>query len=68
MNGITATRAIFWRGNEPLLRGENLVQKDLAQSMRLIGQRGAKAFYEGAIAQKIAAEMASQPGALTLQD
>ena len=25
-----ATRAIFWRGNEPLLRGENLVQKDLA--------------------------------------
>lgn len=36
--------------------------------MRLIGQRGAKAFYEGAIAQKIAAEMASQPGALTLQD
>ena len=63
-----ATRAIFWRGNEPLLRGENLVQKDLAQSMRLIGQRGAKAFYEGAIAQKIAAEMASQPGALTLQD
>ena len=63
-----ATRAIFWRGNEPLLRGENLVQKDLAQSMRLIGQRGAKAFYEGAIAQKIAAEMAPQPGALTLQD
>ena len=63
-----ATRAIFWRGDAPLQRGDNLVQKDLAQSMRLIGQQGARAFYEGAIAQKIAAEMAPHAGALTLQD
>ena len=63
-----ATRAIFWKGGEPLQVGDPLVQKDLAQSLRLIGQQGARVFYEGAIAQKIAAEMAPHAGALTLQD
>ena len=63
-----ATRAIFWKGSEPLQVGDPLVQKDLAQSLRLIGQQGARVFYEGAIAQKIAAEMAPHAGALTLQD
>ena len=63
-----ATRAIFWKGGAPLKSGDRLVQKDLAQSMRLISQQGAKAFYQGAIAQKIAAEMAPHANALTLQD
>ncbi|MDR3002596.1 MAG: gamma-glutamyltransferase [Acidovorax sp.] len=63
-----ATQAVFWKNGAPLKTGELLVQKDLAQSMRLISQQGAKAFYEGAIAQKIAAEMQPYAGALTLQD
>ena len=63
-----ATQAIFWKGGAPLKSGDRLVQKDLAQSMRLISQQGAKAFYQGAIAQKIAAEMAPHANALTLQD
>ncbi len=63
-----ATTEIFWKDGTPLKRGDLLVQKDLAQSMRLIAQQGAKAFYEGAIAQKIAAEMAPHAGAVTLQD
>ncbi|WP_406626240.1 gamma-glutamyltransferase [Acidovorax sp. SDU_ACID1] len=63
-----ATQAIFWKNGEPLQRGDLLVQKDLAQSLRLIGQQGAKVFYEGAIAQKIAAEMAPHAGAVTLAD
>ena len=63
-----ATTEIFWKNGEPLKRGDLLVQKDLGQSMRLIAQQGAKAFYEGAIAQKIAAEMAPHAGAVTLQD
>ena len=63
-----ATTEIFWKDGAPLKRGDLLVQKDLAQSMRLIAQQGAKAFYEGAIAQKIAAEMAPHSGAVTLQD
>src|SRR5690606_24153865 len=53
-----ATQAIFWKSGAPLQAGEPLVQKDLAQSLRLISQQGAKAFYQGDIAQKIAAEMA----------
>jgi len=63
-----ATRAIFWKNGEPLKAGDPLVQKDLAASMRLIGQQGARAFYQGAIAQKIAAETAPHAGAVTLAD
>ena len=63
-----ATQAIFWKNGAPLKEGDPLVQKDLAQSLRLIGQQGAKAFYEGAIAQKIASEMAPHAGALSLAD
>ena len=63
-----ATQAIFWKNGQPLRQGDALVQKDLAQSLRLIGEQGAKAFYEGAIATKIAAEMAPHAGAITLAD
>ena len=63
-----ATRDIFWKNGEPLKTGDTLVQKDLAQSMRLISQQGAKAFYQGDIAQKIAAEMAPHANALSMQD
>lgn len=63
-----ATRAIFWKNGAPLRAGERLVQKDLGQSLRLIAQSGAKAFYEGEIAQKIAAEMARHGSPMTLQD
>ncbi|KGH28174.1 MULTISPECIES: gamma-glutamyltransferase [Comamonas] len=63
-----ATQAVFWRNGVPLQTGQRLVQKDLAQSLRLISQQGAKAFYEGAIAQKIVAEMAPHANALSLQD
>lgn len=63
-----ATKAIFWRNGAPLKTGEPLVQQDLAHSLQLISQQGAKAFYQGAIAEKIAAEMAPHANALTLQD
>lgn len=63
-----ATREIFWKNGAPLKVGDLLVQKDLAASLRLIGQQGARAFYEGDIARKIAAEMAPHPNAISLQD
>ena len=63
-----ATQAIFWKNGAPLRAGERLVQKDLAHSLRLIAQNGAKAFYEGEIAQKIAAEMARHGSPMTLHD
>ena len=63
-----ATRAIFWRGGEPLKAGDLLVQNDLAQSLRAIARDGAKAFYEGEIAQKIIADMDAHGGPLAADD
>ena len=39
------TKAIFFNGDEPLATGETLVQKNLAESLKLIAQEGADAFY-----------------------
>jgi gamma-glutamyltranspeptidase / glutathione hydrolase len=63
-----ATRAIFFKGDRPLRAGEKLVQTDLANSLELIAKDGPKAFYEGAIAEKIAAEMAKRGGLITVED
>ncbi|QRN41188.1 MAG: gamma-glutamyltransferase [Neisseriaceae bacterium] len=53
-----STRKIFFKNGQPLKNGDWLIQKDLAKSLRLIAKQGAKAFYEGDIADKIVAEMA----------
>ncbi|MEJ7137295.1 gamma-glutamyltransferase [Amphibiibacter pelophylacis] len=63
-----ATQAIFWRNGEPMKVGDLLVQKDLAQSMRLIAKDGASAFYTGPIGEKIVAEMAKAGGLITADD
>ena len=63
-----ATQAIFWRDGAPLKPGQPLVQKDLARSMRLIAQGGARVFYEGEIARAIAADMARHGGPVTARD
>lgn len=62
------TRVIFWRNGEPLKVGETLVQDDLAESLKLIAQKGAREFYEGSIADKIAAEMQRRNGLITKDD
>ncbi|MGC8050210.1 gamma-glutamyltransferase, partial [Salmonella enterica] len=51
-----------------LKEGEMLVQKDLAKSLRLIAKEGPKAFYDGAIAKKIVAEMDKHGGLITAED
>lgn len=63
-----ASRAIFFKDGRPLRSGEKLVQTDLARSMQLIAREGPSAFYEGDIARKIVAEMASHGGAITAAD
>ncbi|CAN5856130.1 gamma-glutamyltransferase [soil metagenome] len=63
-----ASRAIFFKGDRPLQAGEKLVQKDLANSLRLIARHGPAAFYEGEIAQKIVAEMQAHHGLMTRAD
>ncbi len=59
------TRAVFRLPNgEPLPEGHRLVQPDLAKTFRLIAERGAREFYEGALAQQIVeAQQRSRLGA-----
>ena len=53
-----ATREIYLVGGEsPYPAGSVLVQEDQADSLRLIAEQGPKAFYEGDIAELIAADM-----------
>ena len=48
--------------------GETLMNPDLANTLERIAKVGADDFYNGEIAQKIAADMASNGGLLTAQD
>jgi gamma-glutamyltranspeptidase/glutathione hydrolase len=48
--------------------GEVLKQPDLAWSLKEIEAHGADAFYRGAIAQKLAADMKAHGGIITLED
>jgi gamma-glutamyltranspeptidase/glutathione hydrolase len=55
-------------GSDSWDAGDHLVQKDLAATLRLIADQGPKAFYEGVIADKIAAEMKAGGGLITKAD
>jgi gamma-glutamyltranspeptidase/glutathione hydrolase len=48
--------------------GDIFVQKDLAESLRLIADQGSKAFYEGKIADLIAQDMEKHGGLITKDD
>ncbi|MFZ7233574.1 gamma-glutamyltransferase [Avibacterium avium] len=63
-----STKAIFFNQDQPLTFGDNLVQQDLANSLRLIAKEGKSAFYEGEIAQKIVQEMEKHGGLISLDD
>ncbi len=51
-----------------LMRGEILVQKDLAKTLRLLSRRGQGVFREGEIGRAIVAEVRRRGGLLTLRD
>ena len=69
MQASPASMAIFYKpGGVPYELGEILVQKDLAKSLRLIAQDGSKAFYKGAIASAIVADMEANGGLITKED
>lgn len=52
---------------KPRAPGELLVQKDYANTLRLIAEGGHDAFYRGEIARRIAADMEAHGGAVTLK-
>ncbi len=63
-----ATKAIYFREDQPLREGELLVQKDLAQTLREIAEKGKDAFYTGRIAEAVVAEMKARDGLITQKD
>ena len=64
----TTTCDYFFKDDgEPYEPGDRFVQADLARTLELIAERGAKGFYEGETAEKIAAEMARGGGLVDLE-
>ena len=61
-------REIYGSDGRPLQSGETLVQKDLAQSLRLIAEQGPKAYYQGDIAEAIHRAMQASGGFLSAED
>jgi gamma-glutamyltranspeptidase/glutathione hydrolase len=62
------TRAIYLRPDgSPYAAGDLLVQKDYANTLRAIRDGGQDAFYGGAIAQRMAEDLAAHGSAVTLR-
>jgi gamma-glutamyltranspeptidase / glutathione hydrolase len=61
-------RSIFSNGNDAWQAGEMWVQQDFATTLEAIARGGAKEFYKGSIAKKIAEDMARNGGLITLED
>lgn len=62
------TRRIFLRDGKSYEEGEVFKQPELARTLELIAEKGAEAFYEGKIAQRIAQDMKEHGGLITLED
>jgi len=60
-------RYFFKDGGAPYKAGETLVQADLAHTLELIAEHGAKGFYEGETARRIADEMTRGGGLVDLE-
>jgi gamma-glutamyltranspeptidase/glutathione hydrolase len=64
-----ATTAIFLKaGGQPYVAGDRLVQKDLAATLRQIGEAGAAGFYKGPVARAIVASSSAGKGLITQAD
>ncbi|HBT47017.1 MAG TPA: gamma-glutamyltransferase [Peptococcaceae bacterium] len=62
------TAAIFLPGGQPPRPGDILKQEELAATFRLLAKEGKKAFYEGPIAEAIAATVQEEGGFLDVED
>ncbi|GGF60992.1 gamma-glutamyltransferase [Alteromonas lipolytica] len=64
-----AAMKVFLDDNGVALRsGDTLIQSDLAWSLEQIAKNGADAFYKGAIAKKLVADMQANGGIVTMED
>ncbi|HET9644308.1 MAG TPA: gamma-glutamyltransferase [Burkholderiaceae bacterium] len=63
-----ASAPIFLNRGEPFAPGQKLVQRDLAKTLRLIGERGADGFYKGTVATAIVNASQTGKGIITPAD
>lgn len=63
-----ASAALFARNGQPVAKGEQWKNADLAHTLRLVADLGAKGFYEGETAEKFVAEMKRGGGIISLDD
>ncbi len=69
MKNWESSSQIFYKPDGSLYKaGEVLVQNDLAWSLEQIAKDGPSAFYEGAIADKIVADMSANDGLVSKED
>ena len=61
-------RGFYGKEGLPLKSGDKLIQQDLANSLQMIAEQGAKAVYGGAIGKAIDREMRKAGGFLSLAD
>lgn len=61
-------KGIYGRNGEPLKAGDRLTQKDLAASLRMIAEQGARAIHDGELGKAIDATMREAGGFLTIED
>lgn len=63
-----ATMNIFCEDGFPLMEGDRIVQKELAQTLSVIAKKGGKGFYEDELAESMVRGIADRGGVLTLND
>jgi len=63
-----ATAAIFLNNGEPFAAGQKIVQKDLAATLKLIGEKGEDGFYKGPVGAAIVASSQAGKGIMTQAD
>lgn len=66
--GNDAASKVFTTDGLPLMAGDQLVQADLAKTLKKISSEGADGFYKGEIAGQIINEVQSLGGYMTLED
>ena len=68
LSRFPSTRAVYFPDGQPLAAGDQLVQKDLAETLGLIEANGRDGFYSGGVAEKIEAFCAANGGFITRED
>ncbi|WP_165831558.1 gamma-glutamyltransferase [Legionella qingyii] len=63
-----ATAKIFLNNGRPYLIGERLIQTDLANTLKLIAEKGEQGFYSGEVAERLVKGVNAAGGIWTLED